>query len=109
MPLRRLNRLKMSNRQERCTAHEIGGRQTRGSGRMYHQKSDVVSSLVRIEVKVTTKKQYILKQSEMEKIRREAIRTNRIPAFGVSFDGKTRPEWILIPFDDFLEKFTLQT
>jgi len=65
---------KKSQKQERKTAKEIGGRTTPASGAKWHSKGDVKNSNFLIECKTTDKTYYSLTIPIWEKICREARR-----------------------------------
>jgi hypothetical protein len=77
--------------QEKRAARVVGGRQTAGSGnskRVSH-KGDAVGDLVRAEAKTTCKASLSIKRAWLEKIRREARETDKVPALMFGFDLPT--------------------
>ena len=89
-------------------AKRRNGRQTRGSGSSWKNKSDVVEDDVRWEMKATGKTQMTIKGTDLDKIELEALSTDRMPAFHIEIgekrSGKPR-RWVLITEDDFDEAF----
>jgi hypothetical protein len=66
---------KMSARQERKIAEDVGGRRQAGSGSSWRAKSDVrTMGKLRVEAKFTQKPTYTLKLDDWKKIREEAIK-----------------------------------
>ena len=93
------------NRQEQRVAKRRGGRQTRGSGSSWRNKSDVVEGEVRWEMKSTGKKSISIKTETWEKIRKEALLSGRMPAIHLEIgDGKPL-RLVVISEDDFDEAF----
>lgn len=77
---------KTSLRQERQTAIEIGGRTQANSGAVrMGGGADVRGSGLRIECKFTEKETYTLKFKELEKLRKQAIKTLETPIFQFAF------------------------
>ncbi len=73
--------------QERRAAEELGGRVQPGSGAPEFYKSDVrVAGEVRVECKTTSKRAFVLKLKELDKIRDEALRGGlEVPVLQVEF------------------------
>jgi uncharacterized membrane protein len=90
--------LKDSQRQERRVARRFGGRRTPGSGNTPFWKNDVRTDDLSFELKVTGKKQYILKAGELEQGERHAILDGRDFAFGIEMNDRN---WIVISENDF--------
>lgn len=77
---------KASLRQEKQTAADIGGRTTANSGAArFSGGADVRGVGLRIECKFTEKNKYILKFSELDKLRKQAIQTLEFPVFQFAF------------------------
>lgn len=81
-----------SKRQEKRitkSLNEIGdvARKQVASGALWNLKSDVVSSLFRVEAKTRVKecKQITIKKDWFDKIEREGFETGKIPALVISF------------------------
>jgi len=89
---------------------DMGAQQTIASGSIDGMKSDGVLELFRIECKSTVNKSISLKEEWLQKIRLEALETNRTPILTISFvdstGNKRSNDWALIPlnlFNDFAE------
>jgi Holliday junction resolvase len=82
------NKQKKSKRQERKLAKKLKescfeARTQAGSGSLWGAKGDVRTRLNLIECKRTDKTQLILKESWLDKLRKEAIKDNRIPVMAI--------------------------
>ncbi len=77
--------IKVSQRGERQTAKELGGRRVPGSGNGDHRKGDIVTDELLIERKDTGKRSYILKADDLEKLRIQAVMADKLPVFQVAF------------------------
>ena len=97
--------LKQWEKQERGVAKRRGGKQTRGSGSSWRNKSDVVEQDVRWEMKATGKKQITIKAADLDKIRSEALRSGRMPAVHLQIGDRN---WVIITEHDFDEGFPPQ-
>lgn len=87
-----------SQRQEARVAKKFGGRTTPGSGNQWDRKNDVRTPDTSFELKVTGKKQYALKASELELGERNALLDGRDFVFGIELNGRN---WIVISEDDY--------
>ena len=67
------NQRKRSKLQEKRIAEDLDGRVQKASGATDFAKGDVRADGLRVEAKTTSKKSYSLKQSEILKIREEAL------------------------------------
>jgi Holliday junction resolvase len=93
-----IDRKKKSEKQERATANEIGGRVVSGSG-SGRGKGDVnVGNLFKIEAKRTDKESISLKKSWLQKIRHEAFEMVARPAMAIEIDGES---WYMIRPEEF--------
>ena len=83
---------KVSERQEKRVAKEVGGRTTPASGAIENFKGDVRSSKFLIECKTTEKDKYSLKFEVWEKIYKESLKDGfRIPVMCIELnDGETK-------------------
>ena len=79
-----LHRKKISKRQEKKTANDIGGRVTPASGAGKWQKGDVRAVDIRVECKTTEKASYNLKRETLVKIEVEA-HEDEIPVLALEF------------------------
>lgn len=92
--------------QERRIAEDIGGRVQPGSGAPAFYKGDaLVPGELRVEAKTTSKKQYAVKVSELDKIRNEALNGGEEDwAMQIEFQGQfTNKKVAIIDWDRFLE------
>lgn len=85
--------LKRSQRQERDWAVHLDGRITPGSGNTWARKNDVRNERWSIELKTTTKKQFILRSAELLAAERHAILDGREFAFGIDMAGQS---WVVM-------------
>jgi hypothetical protein len=88
--------------QEKAVAKRRGGKQTKGSGSSWRNKSDVVEKDYRWEMKSTGAKSISVKAETWHKIRKEAILSGRMPVLHLQI-GDTR--LVVISEDDFDEAF----
>lgn len=91
--------LRKSRAQEKRTAEEIGGRRTPGSGNQWHSKADVNAERVLVECKYTDGKSYTLKVADLLKLRTQAARVGKNPAFQIQFP---QGRWAVISWDEYL-------
>lgn len=103
-------RVRRSRKNEITRARNIGGSVTPGSGNqeLPSLKGDVVvKDVLREEDKETEAKSFILKSSELEKIRLEARANGELMAFRVTFLGGRNPQsYVLVTegvFDTFID------
>ena len=84
---RRRSIKKTSLRQERQTAADVGGRTQANSGavRMGGGADVRAPGTLRIECKFTEKDRYVLKLVELEKLRKQAIKTLEFPVFQFAY------------------------
>ena len=85
--------LKRSQKQEQAWADDIAGRTTPGSGNTWVRKNDVRNDRWSIELKTTTKSQYILRSAELVTAERQAILDGREFAFGIEMGTRT---WVVM-------------
>lgn len=98
---------RLSQKQERRIAEDIGGRTQPGSGNQAHAKGDVrKKGEFRVEAKFTKSKQFILKREELDKISGECAHKEK-PVFQIDFrnstTSKVEDSWVAIPYLDWLE------
>lgn len=93
---------KQSTYHEKRLAAKTGGRRNAASGAFWHTKGDVRTPELLIEHKWTGKKQITIKSEVLEKIHREAILDDRIPAVGFHLNGHN---YVILEEDDALERF----
>lgn len=98
---------RLSNRQERRIAADVGGRTQPGSGNQAHAKGDVrKKGELRAEAKFTRSKQYILKLADLEKIRAECAH-GEAAAFQIDFlnqqTNRVEDSWVVVTYDDWKE------
>lgn len=85
---------KASLRQERQTAADIGGRTTANSGAArFSGGADVrAPGTMRVECKFTEKDTYSLKLKELEKLRKQALKSLEVPVFQFAFKFRNTME-----------------
>lgn len=91
---------KKSGRQEARVAKGMGGKTQKGSGSVDFNKGDVKTTELLIEAKRTDKDSLSVKKEWLEKITREAIAYNKVPALSIEFDKTERfvsKDWIAVP------------
>lgn len=93
------------DRQEKRVAKRRGGKQTRGSGSSWRNKSDVIEDSVRWEMKSTGEKQITVKAADWKKIRKEALLSGRMPALHIQIGNQDPVRLVVISEDDFDEAF----
>ena len=96
-----------SRLQERRAAADLGGSVQPGSGAMEFAKGDVrVAGEIRAECKTTSKKTYILKLAELQKIQQEAL-MGRLEesVLQVEFQGQVgqNHRYAVIPWASYLQ------
>ena len=87
---------------ERSTAVLVGGRKTKASGAMVHDKGDVIASRLLIENKQTDGNVSLSVKAEwLVKISREAFLKHRDPVLAIKIVGLQDPacerEWMMMP------------
>jgi hypothetical protein len=91
--------------QEKAVAKRRGGKQTKGSGSSWRNKSDVVEKDYRWEMKSTGEKSITVQATVWTKIRKEALLSGRMPVLHLQI-GHTNPvRLVVISEDDFDEAF----
>jgi hypothetical protein len=90
--------LKKSQDQEKRWALDLGGQTTPGSGNTWSRKNDVRSGRWSIELKTTSKQQFILKHTEISEAERHAVLDGREFAFGIDMAGRS---WVLMEASDW--------
>lgn len=101
-------RLKMSRKQEKSGCKKLGVAPTVGSGNK-HKKGDGQSKSRQVEFKSTEKKQYTLKQADLEKLWHNARVNGQEAIFVIRFGGMSHApsDWALVPqwrLEELLEK-----
>lgn len=96
-------------RSEKRVARKFKARLRPASGAMAGAKGDMVKPEFLIEAKSTVFATLALHLEWLDKIHREALETNRIPALTISFvhaNGDPRPnsDWVVVPSWWFREK-----
>lgn len=85
-----------SERQEKRTARQYGGKQTKNSGAM-DDKGDVkVEGKLRIEDKTTKKRSYRLTLSDLRKVAR-AAKGDEMPVMKICFEDDLRQQFVVLP------------
>jgi len=91
---------KKSKRQEDRVARKMGGRTQKGSGSVMFHKGDVKTQELLLECKRTDKASMSVKKEWLEKIAKEAVTYDRVPALSIEFDGMAKlveKDWIMVP------------
>jgi hypothetical protein len=100
---------KVSRRQEQAAAESIGGQTQAASGATKFGGADVrVMGKYRVECKFTGKSEYLLKLTELEKLRKQAISALEYPIFQFcmkSHLGKLENPFAVIPWDGGDEEY----
>lgn len=94
----------MSNRQEKKTAKDVGGRQQPASGSRPGAKRDVQSHRVLIECKTTIpggRDHVPVQVKDLETLRKQGVMSDKVPCFQVSVFGAGG--LVLIPADDTVD------
>ena len=98
---------RISQKQERRVADEVGGRTQPASGAMAHAKSDVrKAGELRVECKFTSAKSYSLKLAELDKIAAEALAGGlEVPVLQVQFQkpGGLNRKFAVIDWHEYLD------
>lgn len=97
--------MKSWDAQEKKVAKRRGGKQTRGSGSSWRNKSDVVEDKVRWEMKSTGERSIQVKAETWHKIRKEAILSGRMPVLHLQIGRFNPTRLVVISEDDFDEAF----
>ena len=90
-------------RQEKAVAKRRGGQRTPGSGSGWRLTNDVRERHVLWEMKSTGSTQIMLKNQDLESLRRNAILAGRMPALSIQIGNGRR--WVIITEDDFDDAF----
>lgn len=98
---------KLSQRQEKRIADDIGGRTQPGSGSQEFAKSDVrKKGEFRVEAKFTRNKSFPLKREILDKISSECVGTEK-PVLQIDFledrVGSAKESWAVIPYEHWEE------
>lgn len=92
--------LRESQKHEARLAGALNGKRNAGSGAFWSRKGDVRAMDVLLEHKYTGKASFTVKATVLEKIVKEAILDNRMPALGISLNDEN---YVMLTEDDFLE------
>jgi hypothetical protein len=92
--------LKKSQRQERRGAALLGGTVNAGSGNGWVRKNDVRTPEYSVEYKVTGKKQYAIKDAELQTAEKQALLDGREMLFGIQMESGRN--WIVMSEETFL-------
>ncbi|RZU35969.1 hypothetical protein EV284_3452 [Streptomyces sp. BK022] len=92
--------LKKSQKQERRGAELLGGTVNAGSGNGWVRKNDVRTPEYSVEYKVTGKKQYSLKDAELQTAEKQALLDGREMLFGIQMESGRN--WIVMSEETFL-------
>jgi len=100
----RKKRKKISTLQERRATDALGMHMMPASGATLHGGGDGrLAKQLRLECKYTDKSEYILKLSDIVKLRNQAIKGGlELPIFQIDFRGRTK--FVIVPFEErFIE------
>lgn len=97
--------LKKSQRQERRGAELLGGTVNAGSGNGWVRKNDVRTPLFSAEYKVTSKKQYPLKDAELITAEKQALVDGREMLFGIQMASGRH--WLTMSEETFMTLYAL--
>lgn len=95
-----MNFQKKGREYEKLVAKEYGSKSNPGSGNHWAAKSDIETSRLLIETKFTSKKLYIFKREEFDKLVFYASRKGKTPVFQIGFMGGK--ELVLLTVDDYV-------
>lgn len=100
--LRKDERKRVSQKQEKDAAKRHGGRLQAGSGSGPYQKGDVRSDTEMHEMKTVLhgKKQITVKASDLRELERDALIEGRRPVFGIRVDGR---DYVILDANDYEE------
>ena len=98
MPLRSMDKLDKSRRQEKVLSRRFQGKLQVGSGNKSFHKGDVKTKVYLMEAKRTDKDSMILKGEWLRKIRSEAFRYGKIPTLAIEIGDE---RYIIIEENDF--------
>lgn len=87
---------------EKRIAKKLGGRRTPASGAMAGAKGDTVLPDFLLESKATSGVSFSLRKEVLDKITREALEKNKVPAVSISFtplsgEARQNGDWVAIP------------
>ncbi len=101
---------RISLRQEKQAAADLGGRTTAGSGAAkFSGGADVrVMGKIRLECKVTEKDNYRLHFSDLKKVRAQANKALEEPIFQIAFlhSNRNMVKFAIVPWDGGLDDYT---
>jgi hypothetical protein len=93
------------DKQEKAVAKRRGGKQTKGSGSSWRNKSDVIEERYRWEMKSTGGKSISVTTATWNKIRKEATLSGRMPVLHLHIGHENPTRLVVISEDDFDEAF----
>jgi hypothetical protein len=99
-----------SRKQENNLAKKLGGKRQKASGAVTHHRGDVSTKELLFEAKRTDKDSMSLKKEWLEKITKEALVSNRIPALSIEFgeiEQLVENSWVAVPLRFFTELMDL--
>lgn len=91
---------KKSQKQEKRVAKSLGGKVQKGSGSVPFHKGDIKTTELLVEAKRTDKDSMSVKKEWFEKVTREAMAYNKIPALSIEFENTERyvsKDWVAVP------------
>ena len=89
-----------SIKQEKSLSKKFKGRTTINSGATFKQ-NDVMSERNDIEAKITSKRSFVLKEDELDKM---TLRSSggRIPTFVITFEGSGK-SYVVVEINDYID------
>lgn len=91
-----------SDKMVKKVGKKLGGRTTVNSGATFSE-NDLTTDDCDIEHKFTDKKQFTVKLSELEKLRRRS-HGSKVPVFMIEFPGNSKRKYVVIDADDFFNR-----
>lgn len=101
---------KKSKKQEVRLAKKLGGKRQKGSGSQPHNKGDVRCIDLLAEAKRTDKKSISIKVQYLEKIVKESLAYDCVPAVAIAFEDVPKlvpKDWVLVPAEFLRELLDL--
>jgi hypothetical protein len=95
---------KRSGKQEKKLSKQFKGRTTINSGATFRQ-NDVMSDTHDIEAKTTRSSQFVLKESDLEKMA-QRVTGGRTPAYIVQFE-KSGKSYVIVELQEYLDRIEL--
>lgn len=91
---------KRSQRQEKRVAVKLNGKPQKGSGAVSFHKGDVRTAELLLECKTTQNASLSIKQEWLEKVSKESVAYNKVPALSIEFQNIAKlveKDWVMVP------------